>query len=59
MHNHTAPKNHPDESDAGVLQHLFAGPPAFPCALPANLAQFRPQFMAEPEDHSDPAHDAQ
>ena len=33
--------------------------PAFPCALPADVAALRPLFMAEPDEHGDAHHDAQ
>ena len=43
---------------AGTHQTLFDAPPAFPCALPADVARLRPQFMAEPDEHGDAHHDA-
>jgi hypothetical protein len=55
MQNHTIQKNHSDNTpETGVHQHLFAAQPAFPCALPADVAQLRPAFMAEVEDHGNP-----
>ncbi len=58
MQNQTSHTKRPDHADADVLQQLLAAPPMYLCALPANLAHFRPQFMAEPEDHCDPHPDA-
>jgi hypothetical protein len=57
MQNHSSHTN-PGEA-AAARKPLFAAPPPFLCALPANLAQLRPLFMAEPDEHGDPCHEEQ
>ena len=51
---HAAPVRNADE--AGIPPRPFDTPPAFPCALPADVARLRPQFMAEPDEHGDAHH---
>ena len=59
---HTQGKHpvHIDNTDeTGNHPHPFDTPPACLCALPADVARLRPQFMAEPDDHGDAHHEAQ